>query len=52
MISLLETVLIEEIQVFDEEIIVSLITIYDKADTADISDKELKDLIKAFHQNG
>ncbi len=34
-----------------EEINVNLITIYDKADTANISDKELKDLIKAFYEN-
>jgi hypothetical protein len=30
----------------DEEITVNLITIYDKADTDNISDKELKELIK------
>ncbi len=50
MISLLETVLIGEIQIVKEEITVNLISIYDKADTANISDKELKDLIKALHQ--
>ena len=51
-ISLVETNLIGEVQVVKEEITVNLITIYDKADTANISDKELKDLIKAFHQEG
>ncbi len=30
---------------------VNFITIYDKADTATINDKELKELIKALHQN-
>jgi hypothetical protein len=49
-ISLVESVLIGEVQQTEEEIYVNLITIYDKADTASISDKELKDLLKAFHQ--
>lgn len=49
-ISLVETTLIGEIQVTEEETTVNLITIYDKADTATISDKELKEMIKAFHQ--
>lgn len=49
MISLAETILIGEIQVA-EDITVNLITVYDKADTANINDKELKDLIKAFYQ--
>jgi mRNA-degrading endonuclease RelE of RelBE toxin-antitoxin system len=48
-ISLIETVLIGEIEVKDEEITVNLLTIYDKADTANITDKELRDLIKIFH---
>lgn len=48
-ISLVETLLVGEVQVIEEEVTVNLITIYDKADTASISDKELKDLIKAFH---
>jgi mRNA-degrading endonuclease RelE of RelBE toxin-antitoxin system len=51
-ISLVETLLIGEVQVTEEETIVNLITIYDKADVANISDKELKDLIKAFYKNG
>ena len=50
-ISLVETVLVGEVQATDEEITVNLITIYDKADTASISDKELKGLIKACHQD-
>lgn len=49
-ISLVETMLIGEIQVIEEDVTVNLLTIYDKAETATISDKELKDLIKAFHQ--
>ena len=51
-ISLLETTILGEIEKVGEEIIVNLITIYDKADTASISDKELKELIKDFYQNG
>ncbi len=50
-ISLVETLLIGDVQIMGEEINVNLITIYDKADTANISDKELKDLIKAFYEN-
>lgn len=49
-ISLVETLIVGEVQVIEEEVAVNLITIYDKTDTASISDKELKDLIKAFHQ--
>ncbi|HMO61424.1 MAG TPA: addiction module toxin RelE [Ferruginibacter sp.] len=48
-ISLVETVLIGYAQIVsDEEITVNLITIYDKADVDNISDKELKDLIQNF----
>jgi hypothetical protein len=48
-ISLLETTIIgiKEI-VENKETTVNLISIYDKADVANITDKELKDLIKAF----
>ncbi len=49
-ISLVETILIGEVQQTEEEITVNLITIYDKADTATISDKELKDLVKVSYQ--
>lgn len=45
-ISLVETTLIAKVQ----DMTVNLITIYDKADTATINDKELKELIKAFHK--
>ena len=48
-ISLLETTLIGELQVSESEITVNLITIYDKAETATISDKELKEIIKSFY---
>jgi hypothetical protein len=50
-ISLVETTLlgIPEI-VSDNAITVNLVTIYDKADVAGISDKELKDLIKNFNK--
>ena len=50
-ISLLETNLIGEMKISENEVIVNLITIYDKADTAAISDKELKDMIKIFYQD-
>jgi bacteriocin-like protein len=49
-ISLFETTLIGELQFSDNEITVNLITIYDKADTATISDKELKNIIGSFYQ--
>jgi hypothetical protein len=44
-----EATLIKLIDVSDEGITVNLISIYDKADTATISDKELKELIKALN---
>jgi hypothetical protein len=48
-ISLLETNLIAVTQInSDEEITVNLLSIYDKSDVANISDKELKELIKNF----
>lgn len=49
-ISLVETILIGEINIIDEAVIVTLIIIYDKADRATINDKELKELIKNFPQ--
>jgi hypothetical protein len=49
-ISLVETVLIGEVEVKEKEITVNLLTIYNKADTANITDKELKDLIQLFHE--
>jgi hypothetical protein len=48
-ISLLEPAVIGEIETTEEGTTVNLIFIYDKADIANISNKELKDLIKAFH---
>lgn len=51
-ISLVETILIGEIDVNEEDVTVNLITVYDKAETANITDKGLKDLIKAFHEEG
>jgi hypothetical protein len=50
-ISLLESTIIGKIETQNEVIVVTLITIYDKSDTASISDKELRDLIRAFHQD-
>ncbi|MDQ6756046.1 MAG: hypothetical protein M3004_03840 [Bacteroidota bacterium] len=49
-ISLVETTVIGEVNFKEEDATVNLITIYDKADTATISDKELRDLIKTFYQ--
>ena len=37
-------------QTSSDEITVNLLSIYDKADIASISDKELKDLIKSFNE--
>ena len=48
-ISLVESTLIAEIDTTNEQVTVNLITIYDKSDTATISDKELKELIKSFY---
>ena len=48
-ISLVETTLIGEVNVTNENVTVNLITIYDKADIATITDKELRELIKAFY---
>ncbi len=46
-ISFIETTLIGVAEtISDEEITVNLITIYDKADVDNISDKELKELLK------
>ncbi len=48
-ISLIETSLIGYAEkVSDTEITVNLITIYDKADVGNISEKELKDLVENF----
>lgn len=49
-ISLVENILVGKVEFNNEDVTVNLITIYDKADTATINDKELKDLIKNFHQ--
>lgn len=48
-ISLVEGNLIAAIDMSDENITVNLLMIYDKSDTASISNQELKALIKAFH---
>ena len=48
-ISLVETTLIGFAELIsDKEITVNLISIYDKADIGNISDNDLKDLIKSF----
>ena len=48
-ISLVEATLVGFAEIIsDEEVVVNLITIYDKSEVSTISDKELKDLIKNF----
>lgn len=47
-ISLVDTVLIGQVQIIDERITVNLLSIYDKADADTVTDKELKELIKNF----
>ena len=50
-ISLVETTLLAIAEtISDEEITVNLITIYDKADVGNVSDKELKDSITRFYK--
>lgn len=50
-ISLVDSTLIGFIeQTSYEEITVNLLSIYDKSDVANITDKELKDLIKSFKE--
>lgn len=49
-ISLVETTLVGIAEIIsDEETIVNLITIYDKGEVDNITDKELKDLIQNFN---
>jgi len=48
-ISLVESTLIAELDITREYVTVNLITIYDKSDTATVTDKELKDLINSFY---
>ncbi|MDP9229868.1 MAG: hypothetical protein M3O67_04235 [Bacteroidota bacterium] len=50
-VSLIETTLISEINTTEDQVTVNLITIYDKSDTATISEKELKELIKSFYKD-
>lgn len=51
-ISLVDSTLIGQIeQTSPEEITVYLLSIYDKSDVANITDKELKDLIKNFKEH-
>ena len=48
-LTIVETELIGIAEInLDEEIIVNLLSIYDKSDVGNISDKELKELIKNF----
>lgn len=50
-ISLVDPVLIGHTeQTSPEEITVNLLSIYDKSDVANITDKELKDLIRSFNK--
>ena len=48
-ITLIETIIIGIAEINeDNEMVVNLISIYDKSDVENISEKELKDLIKSF----
>ncbi len=49
-ISLVETILIGEVDIKNEDVTVNLITIYDKADTSTINDKQLREIINAFYR--
>ena len=50
-ISLVDSILIGFAeQTSSEEITVNLLSIYDKSDVANLTDKELKDLIKSFQE--
>ena len=49
-ISFLESELVGQVGITEKEITVNLLTIYDKSETAAITDKELKELIKALHE--
>jgi mRNA-degrading endonuclease RelE of RelBE toxin-antitoxin system len=50
-ITLVETILIGVVEaMLNEETTVNLISIYDKADVDSITDKELRELIKAFRE--
>lgn len=48
-ITLVEIDVIGDIEFEGKETTVNLLTIYDKSETGTITDKELKDLIKAFY---
>ena len=50
-ISLIEAELIGTVQLMEETTIVNLIYIFDKSDTDNIPDKQLKDLIKQFKKD-
>lgn len=51
-ISLVDSILVGFTQQASaEEVIVNLLSIYDKSDVANITDKELKDLIKSFKES-
>ena|ERR1035437_8605004 len=50
-ISLIETDVIGEIEINEKETIVNLISIYDKSEIENISNKELKDLVNQFFKN-
>lgn len=48
-ISLVESNLLAEVDLVEGQTVVNLLMIYDKSNTATITDKELKELIKTFH---
>ncbi len=46
-ISLLENEVVAEVSIVNDALVVHLLTIYDKSETDNISDKELREIIKA-----
>lgn len=50
-ISLVETDIIGELEINEKEIIVNLISVYDKSEIETITNKELKDLVARFNKN-
>jgi mRNA-degrading endonuclease RelE of RelBE toxin-antitoxin system len=49
-ISFVEADLIGEVSIVEQEVTVNLIYIYDKTEQSSVTDKELKELIKAFYR--
>ncbi len=50
-LTLLENTVVAEVEYSEKEIVVNLLSIFDKSDTENISDSELKHLIQLFHSS-